>query len=100
MFNFDVITNENNAEHNPKWPYNPDHPDRMLIIGGSGSGKTCALLNLHCVKSDQIPSFFWSLFSSIRTKYGDLFRKSTSSVRIQENTEQKKFCIWTLFTQC
>ena len=27
-------------------PYIPDHPYRMLIIGGSGSGKTNALLNL------------------------------------------------------
>ena len=23
-----------------KWPYTPDHPYRLLIIGGSGSGKT------------------------------------------------------------
>ena len=34
MFNLDAFTNENNKEHNPKWP---DHPYRMLIIGGSGS---------------------------------------------------------------
>ena len=27
-------------------PYIPDHPYRILIIGGSGSGKTNALLNL------------------------------------------------------
>ena len=46
MFNLDNITNENNKEHNEKWPYIPDHPYRILIIGGSGSGKTNALLNL------------------------------------------------------
>ena len=40
MFNLDAITNENNKDHNKKWP------DRMLIIGPSGSGKTNALLNL------------------------------------------------------
>ena len=28
------------------WPYIPDHPYRKLIIGGSASGKTNALLNL------------------------------------------------------
>ena len=39
-------TNENKTEHNPKWSYIPDHPYRILIIGGSGSGKTNALLNL------------------------------------------------------
>ena len=26
--------------------YNPDHPYRILIIGGSGSGNTNALFNL------------------------------------------------------
>ena len=46
MFNLIDITNENNEDHNKKWSYVPDHPCRMLIIGGSGSGKTNALLNL------------------------------------------------------
>ena len=40
------IINENNEQHNEKWPYIPDHPYRILIIGGSGSGKTNTLLNL------------------------------------------------------
>ena len=46
MINFDEYTNENTIKHNPNWPYIPDHSYRMLIIGGSGSGKTNALLNL------------------------------------------------------
>ena len=46
MFNLDDITNENNKQHNEKWPFIPDYPYRILIIGGSGSGKTNALLNL------------------------------------------------------
>ena len=46
MFNFDYITKEDIKEHNPNWPEIPDHPYRILIIGGSGSGKTNALLNL------------------------------------------------------
>ena len=46
MIHFDDYTNENIIEHNPKWPYIPDHPYRILIIGSSGSGKTNALLNL------------------------------------------------------
>ena len=46
MTNLDSITNENNKEHNKKWPYILDHPYRILIIGGSGSGKTKALINL------------------------------------------------------
>ena len=31
---------------NPNWPDVPDHPYRILIIGGSGSGKVNVLLNL------------------------------------------------------
>ena len=46
MINFDEYTNENKKEHNLNWPYIPDHPYRILIIGSSGSGKTNALLNL------------------------------------------------------
>ena len=46
MINLDNITNENNKKHNEKWPYIPDHPYRIIIIGGSGSGKTNALINL------------------------------------------------------
>ena len=46
MINLDNITNENNTKHNEKWPYIPDHSYRILIIGGSGAGKTNTLLNL------------------------------------------------------
>ena len=46
MINFDEYVNENKTEHNKNWPYTPDHPYRILIIGGSGSGKTNVLLNL------------------------------------------------------
>ena len=46
MINFDEYTNENKKEHNLNWPYILDHPYRILIIGGSGTGKTNALLNL------------------------------------------------------
>ena len=46
MINFDEYTNENKTEHNLKWPYIPDHPYRILTVGGPESGKTNALLNL------------------------------------------------------
>ena len=46
MINFDDYTNESNTEHNKKWPFIPDNPYRILIIGSLGSGKTHAVLNL------------------------------------------------------
>ena len=46
MINFDDYTNENKIEHNSNWPYIPNHLYRILIVGGSGSEKTNALLNL------------------------------------------------------
>ena len=46
MINFDDYANESKTENNLKGPYIPDHPYRILIIGGSVSGKRNALLNL------------------------------------------------------
>ena len=46
MVNFDDYTNKNKINHNSDWPYIPDHQYRILIIGGSGAGKTNALFNL------------------------------------------------------
>ena len=46
MFNFEYITKEDIKEHNPNSPEIPGHPYRILIVGGSGFGKTNALLSL------------------------------------------------------
>ena len=43
MKNYDESVEIN---HNPNYPYIPEHPYRILIIGGSGRGKTNVLLNL------------------------------------------------------
>ena len=42
MANFDSITSESNK----KWSYIPDHSYRILMIGGSKSGKINVLINL------------------------------------------------------
>ena len=39
------------------------------------------------VKNVQIRSFFWSVFSCIRTEYGEIRSISPYSVRMQENTD-------------
>ena len=46
MIVFDDCANVNKTQHNLKWSYISDHPYRILITGGAGSGKTNALLNL------------------------------------------------------
>ena len=55
-----------------------------------------ALLKCRCMKSVQIRSFFWPIFSRIRTEYGDLQSKSPYLVQMRENTDQKKLRIWAL----
>ena len=62
MFYLDDITNANNKSHNKEWPYIPDHPYRMLIIGGSGSGKTSALLNL--IKEQDIDNLIDKIYKT------------------------------------
>ena len=52
MINFYDYTNEIKTKYNLKWPYIPDHPYRILIVRGSGSGKTNALLHLISNQSD------------------------------------------------
>ena len=46
MFNFHYIAKEDITEHNPNWPKIPNYSYQILIIGGSRSGKTNALLKL------------------------------------------------------
>ena len=46
MIIFDDVTKENLKEHNPNWRQVSDHPYKMLIIRGSGFGKTNSLVNL------------------------------------------------------
>ena len=46
MINFGDVMKENLKEHNPNWPQIPDRWYRILMIGGSASGKTNLLVNL------------------------------------------------------
>ena len=74
MINFDDYVNKNKTKHNLKWPYIPDHPYRILIIGGSGSGKTNALLNLINNQPD-IDKIYLYAKDPYETKYQFLINK-------------------------
>ena len=78
MINLDSITNESNKEHNEKWPYIPDHPYRILIIGGSGSGKTNALINLINIPHDIDKIYLYARDLS-EPKYEYLIKKRDNS---------------------
>ena len=70
-------------KHNLKWPYVPDYPYRILIIGGSGSGKTNALSNLINNQPD-IDKIYLHAKDPYETKYLSLINK-------RENTRLKHF---------
>ena len=58
-----------------KWPYIPDHPQRILIIGGSRSGKTNTLLNL-IKEKDDIEKIYLYAKGLSEPKYEFLIKKS------------------------
>ena len=72
MINFDDYTNENKIEH--KWLHIHDYPYRILIVGGSGSGKTNVLLNLINNQPD-IDKIYLYAKDSYEAKYQYLINK-------------------------
>ena len=66
MRNYDQSVKIN---HNLNWPYIPDHPYRILIIGGSGSGKTNVLLNLIKHQLPDIDKIYLYLKDPFKSKY-------------------------------
>ena len=74
MINLDSVTNENNKEHNENWPYISDHPYRILIIGGSRSRKTNALINL-INEQDDIDKIYLYAKDLSKRKYEFLIKK-------------------------
>ena len=89
MINFDNYTNENKIKHNQDWPYIPDHPYRTLIIGGSGSGKTNALLNLINNQAD-IDKIYLYAKDPHQAKYQFLINKR-ESIGLKHFNDPKSF---------
>ena len=90
MFNLDNIANENNKEHNEKWPYIPDDPYRILIIGGSESGKTNTLLNL-ISQQDDIDKIYLYVKDLSEPKYDDFLIKNREYAGIKHLNDLNTF---------
>ena len=79
MISFDDYVNENKTEHNENCSHTPDHSYRILIIGGSESGKTNVLLNLKENQAD-IDQIYLHTKDSYEAKYQYLTNKRESVV--------------------
>ena len=77
MINFDDYVNENKTEHNKNWPYIPDKPYRILIIGGSGFGKINVSFNLIENQPD-VDKIYWYAKDPYEAKYQYLLNKRES----------------------
>ena len=93
MINFDDFVNENKTGHNKSWPYTPDHPYRILIIEGSGSGKTNVLLNLIKNQPD-IDKIYLYAKDLYQAKYQNLINKR-EGVGINHFKDPKAFIEYT-----
>ena len=89
MINLGNITNNNNNFHNGKWPYIPDHPFRIVIIGASGLGKTNTLLNLINEQGDIDKIYLYAKDLS-KTKYEYLI-KNRENTGIKHLNDSKAF---------
>ena len=88
MVNFDVIK-KNINDHNLFWTKVSDHAYRVLITGGSGSGKTNSLFNLisHQLNINRIDLY---VIDSYEAKYKLLF-KERESTGLKHLKESKAF---------
>ena len=77
MITFDNVIKDNIKEHNPNQPHIPDHPYRILINGGSESGKINSLFNLISQQPD-IDKIYLYTKDLYEAKYHFLINKRES----------------------
>ena len=87
MKNYDQSVEIND---NPNWPYIPDDPDRILIIGELRSGKTNVLLNLIKHQRSDIGKVYLYVKDPFESKYQMLFNRR-KKVGIKELKNPKAF---------
>ena len=96
MINLDSIANENNEKHNEKWSYIPGYLYKILIIRGSGSGKTNALLNLINGQGDIVKIYLYAKDSS-EPKYEFLIKnRENAGIKYINNSNAFIQCLNTM----
>ena len=85
MINFDDVIKEETKGHNPNWLQILGHPYRILITGGSGSGKRNSLFKLIGQQPD-IDRIYLYAKDLYEAKYKFLInkRKSTGSKHLND----------------
>ena len=74
MQNFDDVIGLRKEKNNKHWPEIPNFPYRLLITGGSGTGKTNALLNL-LAHQDDLDKIYLYAKDPYEDKYQYLIKK-------------------------
>ena len=87
MKNYDKSVEIN---HNPNWPYNPHYHYRILITGGSGSGKANAILNLIKHQRRDIDKIYLYVKDPFESKY-QLLVKGREQVGIKNLKNSEAF---------
>ena len=92
MIRSDCITKENVEKHNPNCPQIPDHPNRILIIVGSGSWKTNSSFNL-IDEEPNIDKIYFYAKDAYEAKYQFLINKREST-GLKHFNDSKAFIKW------
>ena len=74
------LQKENIKEYKPNWPEIPDYPYRILIIGGSGLGKTNSSFNLINQQPD-IDDIYLHAKDTYEVKYQLLINKKSTDIK-------------------
>ena len=84
------MINQSKSLKKPNWAFILDHPYRMVIIGGSGSGKTKVLLKLIKNQQPDIGKIYLYVKNPFEWKYQSLINGG-EEVGIEKSKNQKAF---------